>query len=60
MIRQHTEFHPTARSPRQTWSAGYSLSQTNLRSLSRGSIINPMLTTLFDTYLTPRSQGAWV
>ena len=31
-----------------------------LEPLSRGSVTNPMLITVFDTYLTPRSPGALV
>ena len=33
---------------------------TNFEPLSRGSVINLMLITVFDTCLTPRSSGAWV
>ena len=58
MIRQHTVFSPTARSSRQTWSAGYSLSTANFWLLSRSSITNRMLITVFDTYLNPSSPGA--
>ena len=32
----------------------------NFQPLSRGSITNPMLIIVFDTYLTTRSPGAWV
>ena len=32
----------------------------NSGPLSRGSITNPMLITVFDTHLTPRTPGAWV
>ena len=49
MIRKNTNFPPAARFPRQTWSL-----------LSRGSLTNPILITVFDTYLTSRSQGARV
>ena len=48
---------PTARSSRQTWSAGYSLSTANFWLLSRSSITNRMLITVFDTYLNPSSPG---
>ena len=34
--------------------------KANFGSLSRGSITNPILIILFDTYLTPRSLRAWV
>ena len=54
MIRQDTEFPPTPRSPSQTCPTA------NFGPLSRGSIIIPMLITVFDTYLTPRSPKAWV
>ena len=59
IIRQNTKFHPNARSPRQTWSPGYSLPD-NFGPLSRGSVTNPILITVFDTHLTLRSLGAWV
>ena len=32
----------------------------NFGPLSRGSVTNLMLINVFDTYLTPRSLGAWV
>ena len=32
----------------------------NFGPLSTGSVTNPMLITVFDTYLTLRSPGAWV
>ena len=32
----------------------------NFEPLSRSNAINPILVTVFDTYLTPRSLGAWV
>ena len=32
----------------------------NFGPLSSGSVTNPILITVFDTYLTPRSPGAWV
>ena len=31
----------------------------NFRPLLRGSVPNPILITAFDTYLSPRSLGAW-
>ena len=31
----------------------------NFRALSRGNVPKPMLITAFDTYLSPRSLGAW-
>ena len=35
-------------------------SKANFGPLSSGSITNPMLITVFDTYLTLTSPGAWV
>ena len=32
----------------------------NFGPLSTGSVTNPILITVFDTYLTLRSPGAWV
>ena len=60
MIRQNTKFPSIARSSRQTWSPGYSPPHSYFAPLSRGSVTNPILITVFNTYLTPRSMGAWV
>ena len=59
MITQHTKFSPTARSPRQTWSPGYSLPH-NFGPLSTGSVTVPIFITVFDGHLTPRSPTACV
>ena len=32
----------------------------NLGPLSMDNVTNPMLITVFDTYFTPRSPGAWI
>ena len=32
----------------------------NFGPLSRGSVTNPMLVTVLDTHMTPRSPGDWV
>ena len=59
MIRQHKKFPPTARSPgKPDHQVGDSAA--NFGTLSSGSITNSMLFTVFDTYLTLRSPGAWV
>ena len=34
--------------------------QGNFGPLSKGRVINPVLITVLDTYLTPRSPGAWM
>ena len=57
MIRKHTRFPPTASSLRQTLSPGCSLSHSNFGPLSRDSVTNLMLITVFDAFLTPRSLG---
>ena len=54
MIRQHTKFPPG----RPTHRAIH-CPTANFGQPSTCSITNPMLVTAFDTYLTPRSPGAW-
>ena len=60
MIKQNTKFPPTARYPRHTWSPGYSLPPQVTLDHYRGQRQEPHHITVFDTYLTPRSPGAWV
>ena len=57
MIRQHTKFPRTASSPRKPDHQAIHGPTANFRSLSRGSVTNPMLITAFDAYLTPRSSS---
>ena len=64
MIRQHRESHPPPPYPRLLLlSLGKSIRQAihhpsaNFRPLSKGSITNAMLMTVFDTYLFPRSPS---
>ena len=51
MIKQHTKFHPTARSPGKADHWAIHCPMANFEPLSRGSITNPMSITMFDTYL---------
>ena len=59
MIRQHTKFPPTASSPRQPGHQAMHCPTGNFGWLPSGNIINLMLITAYDTYLNPRSPGAW-
>ena len=60
MIRQHTEFRPSARSPAKPDQQAIYFPSTDLEPLSKGSVTNPMLIIVFNTYLIPRSPRAWV
>ena len=60
MIVQNTKFPPTARSPGKSDHQAIHCLTTNVGPLSRGSVTNPILTPVFDTYLTLKSPGAWV
>ena len=60
MIRQHREFPPTARSLGKPDQQAIHCPTANFGPLSRDSVTNPMLITVFDNYLTPRSSRAWV
>ena len=61
MTRQHTEFPPVLLDPSGKHDQQAILCPiANFGPLLRGSVTNPMLITVFDTYLTPRSPGAWV
>ena len=53
MIKQHANYPPTASSPKQTCSPGYSLPHII------HSITYLMVITAFDTYLTTSSLEAW-
>ena len=56
MIRQNTKFPPTARSPRQIWSPGYSLRHSQLLTTIEGkrhySHLNHCIWYLFDLNVT--------
>ena len=60
MIRQHTKFpqlpDPTILPDHQP----IHCPTANSGPLSRRSITNTMLIIVFDTYLIPESQGAWI
>ena len=58
MIRQHTEFPPTARSTGKPEQQAVHCSTANFGPLPRDNITNPMLIPVFDLYLTSRSLGA--
>ena len=58
MIRQHTEFPPTARSTGKPDQQAVHCSTANFGPLPRDNITNPMLIPVFDLYLTSRSLGA--
>ena len=60
MIRQHTSFHLVLDPPGKFDHQTIHCPIANFGPLSRGSISNPILITVLDTYLTPRSPGAWV
>ena len=60
MTRQHTEFPTTARSQDKPDHQAIQCPTANFGPLSKVSVTNPMLITVLDTYLTPRSPGAWV
>ena len=60
MIRQNAKLSPTARSPGQPEHQAIHCPTANFGPLSRGSVTNAILITVFDTYLTPRSPAARV
>ena len=60
MIGPNTKFPPTARSPGKSDHQAIHCPTANVGPPSRGSVTNPILTPVFDTYLTPKSPGAWV
>ena len=59
MIIQNT-VSPFARSPDKPDHQTIHCPTAIFGPLSRGSITNPILITVFDTYLTPRSPETWV
>ena len=59
MIRQYTKFPLLLVSPGKPVYQPIHYPIANFRPLSRGSVPNPMLITAFNTYLSPRSMGAW-
>ena len=56
MIRQHTEFPPIARSPGKPDQQAIHCPTANFGLLSTGSVTNPILITVFDTYNTHIAQ----
>ena len=59
MIRQHTKFPLLLVLPGKPDHQAIHCPTANFGPLSRGNVTNPMLITAFDTYVTPRSPGAW-
>ena len=60
MVKQHTKLSPNAISPGKLAHQAIHCPAASFGPLPRGSVTNSMLITAFDTYLTPRSPGAWV
>ena len=60
MIRYHIKFPLLLDSPGKPDHQAIHCPTANFGPLSRGSVTNPILITVFDTYLTPRSPVAWV
>ena len=60
MIRQYTKFLLLLVPPGKPVHQAIDYPTANFRPLSRDSVPNPMLITAFDTYLIPRSLGAWL
>ena len=59
MIRQHTVFLLLLFRPGKPVHQAIHCPTANFGPLLTGSITNPMLITVFGTYLTPRSPGVW-
>ena len=59
MKRQHKNFLLLLVPPDKPVHQAIHYPTANFGPLLRGSITNPMLITVFDTYLTPVSPGAW-
>ena len=60
MIRQHKNFPLLLDLPGKPDHQSIHCPTANFGPLSRSSISNPILITVFGTYLTQRSPGAWV
>ena len=60
MIDKIQSFPLTLDSPAKPDHQGIHCPIANFGLLSTSSITNPILITVFDTYLTPRSPGPWV
>ena len=61
MMIQYTVFPPTARSPKaKPDHEAIHYHTANFEPLLRGSVIDPLLITVFDSYLIPRSPEACV
>ena len=60
MIRHHAELFPTARSSGKPNQQTIHFPTANFGPLLGDNVTNPMLITVFNTYLTPSSPGVWI
>ena len=60
MIRQNTIFPLLLDLPSKPDHQAIHCPTVNFGALLRDSVTNPILITVFDTYLTPRSPAAWI